>query len=123
MIVRYTDVLVTIWKVIEIFILSPLLLWQLCRRKIRVKNKHVQFSTVYKVHRTKILLKSYPEKLYCHGVSFTFPCPTANKYVENMCEDVIREMRRCCETHSGKSVCCSGFNDPKSEENQNNRKG
>uniref|UniRef100_A0A674MBU4 Cx9C motif-containing protein 4 n=1 Tax=Takifugu rubripes TaxID=31033 RepID=A0A674MBU4_TAKRU len=48
-------------------------------------------------------------------------CLQANKYVESMCEDVIKEMRRCCETHSGKSICCSGFNDPRSD-NQNNTK-
>ncbi|XP_018560581.1 cx9C motif-containing protein 4 [Lates calcarifer] len=36
-------------------------------------------------------------------------CLQANKYVESMCEDVIREMRRCCEAHTGNSICCSGF--------------
>ncbi|XP_060946201.1 cx9C motif-containing protein 4 [Limanda limanda] len=36
-------------------------------------------------------------------------CLQANKYVESMCEDVIREMRRCCETQAGNSICCSGF--------------
>ncbi|XP_056144494.1 cx9C motif-containing protein 4 [Lampris incognitus] len=37
-------------------------------------------------------------------------CLQANKYVESMCEDVIRAMRRCCEVHAGEnSVCCSGF--------------
>ncbi|KAM4598082.1 cx9C motif-containing protein 4 [Polymixia lowei] len=37
-------------------------------------------------------------------------CLQANKYIESMCEDVIREMRRCCETHGAdKSICCSGF--------------
>ncbi|XP_010728798.1 cx9C motif-containing protein 4 [Larimichthys crocea] len=38
-------------------------------------------------------------------------CLQANKYVESMCEDVIREMRRCCEVHAGHSICCSGFKD------------
>lgn len=58
----------------------------------------------------------------CHVVvSFTLLLPTANKYVESMCEDVIREMRRCCEALSGKSICCSGFNDPKPD-NQSNTK-
>ncbi|XP_053299308.1 cx9C motif-containing protein 4 [Pleuronectes platessa] len=36
-------------------------------------------------------------------------CLQANKYVESMCEDVIREMRRCCETQARISICCSGF--------------
>ncbi|KAL6470379.1 hypothetical protein MHYP_G00214980 [Metynnis hypsauchen] len=37
-------------------------------------------------------------------------CLQANKYIESRCEDVIRAMRQCCETHSGvNSVCCSGF--------------
>lgn len=46
------------------------------------------------------------------------PLPAANKYVESMCEDVIRDMRRCCEIHAAKSICCSGFKDPKSKEDQ-----
>ncbi|XP_030263142.1 cx9C motif-containing protein 4 [Sparus aurata] len=46
-------------------------------------------------------------------------CLQANKYVESMCEDVIRDMRRCCETAAGNSVCCSGFKDSKpAEENK-----
>ncbi|XP_071776792.1 cx9C motif-containing protein 4 [Centroberyx gerrardi] len=37
-------------------------------------------------------------------------CLQANKYMESQCEDVIREMRRCCEAQAaGSSVCCSGF--------------
>ncbi|XP_059893575.1 cx9C motif-containing protein 4 [Gadus macrocephalus] len=38
-------------------------------------------------------------------------CLQANKYVESMCEDVLREMRRCCQSLSADrvSVCCSGF--------------
>ncbi|XP_036380170.1 cx9C motif-containing protein 4 [Megalops cyprinoides] len=37
-------------------------------------------------------------------------CLQANKYIESRCEDVIREMRRCCAAHAGEeSVCCSGF--------------
>ncbi|XP_059204695.1 cx9C motif-containing protein 4 [Centropristis striata] len=45
-------------------------------------------------------------------------CLQANKYVESMCQDVIREMRRCCETHAANSICCSGFKDPKPTENK-----
>ncbi|XP_035470510.1 cx9C motif-containing protein 4 [Scophthalmus maximus] len=41
-------------------------------------------------------------------------CLQANKYVESMCEAVIREMLRCCETQAaGNSICCSGFKDSK----------
>ncbi|XP_034567329.1 cx9C motif-containing protein 4 [Notolabrus celidotus] len=47
-------------------------------------------------------------------------CLQGNKYVESMCEDVIREMRRCCETHVGNSICCSGFKDSKPSENKSN---
>ncbi|XP_061105016.1 cx9C motif-containing protein 4 [Conger conger] len=37
-------------------------------------------------------------------------CLQANKYIESRCQDVIREMRRCCSALVGKeSVCCSGF--------------
>ncbi|XP_019949980.2 cx9C motif-containing protein 4 [Paralichthys olivaceus] len=36
-------------------------------------------------------------------------CLQANRYVESMCEDVIQEMRRCCENLAGNSICCSGF--------------
>ncbi|XP_043078021.1 cx9C motif-containing protein 4 [Puntigrus tetrazona] len=37
-------------------------------------------------------------------------CLQANKYIERLCEDVIRDMRKCCEVHAGEnSVCCSGF--------------
>ncbi|CAL9693130.1 unnamed protein product [Knipowitschia caucasica] len=39
-------------------------------------------------------------------------CLQANKYLENMCEDVIREMRRCCKVHAENSICCSGFKSP-----------
>ncbi|KAK7130671.1 hypothetical protein R3I94_015970 [Phoxinus phoxinus] len=35
-------------------------------------------------------------------------CLQANKYIERRCEDVIRDMRKCCEVHES-SVCCSGF--------------
>ncbi|KAF7666006.1 hypothetical protein LDENG_00122230 [Lucifuga dentata] len=47
-------------------------------------------------------------------------CLQAHKYVESMCEDVIRDMRRCCETQAaGSSVCCSGFSkEPKPAENK-----
>ncbi|XP_034750786.1 cx9C motif-containing protein 4 [Etheostoma cragini] len=47
-------------------------------------------------------------------------CLQANKYVESVCQDVIREMRRCCEAQTGNSVCCSGFKDSKSTENKCN---
>ncbi|KAM6966129.1 cx9C motif-containing protein 4 [Tautogolabrus adspersus] len=47
-------------------------------------------------------------------------CLQANKYVESMCEDVIREMRRCCETQAGKSICCSGFRDSNPPKNKTN---
>ncbi|XP_061568184.1 cx9C motif-containing protein 4 [Cololabis saira] len=47
-------------------------------------------------------------------------CLQANKYVETLCEDVIQEMRRCCETATGHSVCCSGFKDPKQTETKKN---
>ncbi|XP_011476347.1 cx9C motif-containing protein 4 [Oryzias latipes] len=40
-------------------------------------------------------------------------CLQANKYVESKCEDVIREMQRCCAAQTGNSVCCSGFKDSK----------
>nr|XP_023700860.1 cx9C motif-containing protein 4 [Paramormyrops kingsleyae]XP_023700861.1 cx9C motif-containing protein 4 [Paramormyrops kingsleyae] len=37
-------------------------------------------------------------------------CLKENKYMESRCEDVIREMRHCCQQHAAeKSVCCSGF--------------
>ncbi|XP_029914314.1 cx9C motif-containing protein 4 [Myripristis murdjan] len=37
-------------------------------------------------------------------------CLQENRYVESLCEDVIREMRRCCRTQTAEtSVCCSGF--------------
>ncbi|XP_007560448.1 cx9C motif-containing protein 4 [Poecilia formosa] len=45
-------------------------------------------------------------------------CLQANKYMESMCEDVIRNMRRCCEVHRGNSTCCSGFKDSKPTENK-----
>ncbi|XP_017284807.1 cx9C motif-containing protein 4 [Kryptolebias marmoratus] len=45
-------------------------------------------------------------------------CLQANKYVESMCEDVIRDMRRCCEAHAGNSICCSGFRESKTTENK-----
>ncbi|KAM9391690.1 cx9C motif-containing protein 4 [Pholidichthys leucotaenia] len=45
-------------------------------------------------------------------------CLQAKKYVESLCEDVIREMQRCCESHAGNSVCCSGFRDSKPAENK-----
>ncbi|XP_053194755.1 cx9C motif-containing protein 4 [Scomber japonicus] len=45
-------------------------------------------------------------------------CLQANKYVESMCQDVIREMRRCCETHAANSICCSGFKDSKPEKGE-----
>lgn len=54
MTIRDTNIVLDIKEVFEIFSWFLLLLWQQCRRKIRVKNKHVQFSTVYKVHRTKV---------------------------------------------------------------------
>ncbi|KAK1878186.1 Cx9C motif-containing protein 4 [Dissostichus eleginoides] len=47
-------------------------------------------------------------------------CLQANKYVESMCQDVIRDMRRCCESQAGNSICCSGFKDSKPTENQSN---
>uniref|UniRef100_A0A8C6U7U8 Cx9C motif-containing protein 4 n=1 Tax=Neogobius melanostomus TaxID=47308 RepID=A0A8C6U7U8_9GOBI len=49
-------------------------------------------------------------------------CLQANKYLESMCEDVIREMRRCCETHAVNSICCSGFKGSAPTENKNNRR-
>ncbi|XP_046876063.1 cx9C motif-containing protein 4 [Hypomesus transpacificus] len=36
-------------------------------------------------------------------------CLQANKYIESRCEDVMREMLRCCSVHAENSVCCSGF--------------
>ncbi|XP_054891788.1 cx9C motif-containing protein 4 [Poeciliopsis prolifica] len=45
-------------------------------------------------------------------------CLQANKYMESMCEDVIRNMRRCCEIHGRNSTCCSGFKDSKPTENE-----
>ncbi|KAM7371812.1 hypothetical protein PAMP_009022 [Pampus punctatissimus] len=45
-------------------------------------------------------------------------CLQANKYVESKCEDVIREMRRCCKTHVANSICCSGFKDSKPTESK-----
>ncbi|XP_028456137.1 cx9C motif-containing protein 4 [Perca flavescens] len=47
-------------------------------------------------------------------------CLQANKYAESMCQDVIREMRRCCEAQTRNSVCCSGFKDSKPTENKRN---
>ncbi|KAJ0001259.1 hypothetical protein NQD34_006279 [Periophthalmus magnuspinnatus] len=47
-------------------------------------------------------------------------CLQANKYLEIMCEDVIREMRRCCETHAANSICCSGFKSSAPTESKNN---
>nr|XP_057905645.1 cx9C motif-containing protein 4 [Doryrhamphus excisus] len=40
-------------------------------------------------------------------------CLQANKYIESMCADVINDMRKCCQIHSARSLCCSGFKDPK----------
>ncbi|XP_030591777.1 cx9C motif-containing protein 4 [Archocentrus centrarchus] len=45
-------------------------------------------------------------------------CLQAHKYVESLCEKEIREMRRCCETHAGHSICCSGFKDSKPAESK-----
>ncbi|KAM4535382.1 cx9C motif-containing protein 4 [Fundulus heteroclitus] len=45
-------------------------------------------------------------------------CLQANKYLESLCEEVIRDMRRCCEAQGGNSVCCSGFKDPKPTEDK-----
>ncbi|KAG7259232.1 hypothetical protein CRUP_028720 [Coryphaenoides rupestris] len=38
-------------------------------------------------------------------------CLQANRYVESLCEDVIRDMQRCCQSLSAdrQSVCCTGF--------------
>ncbi|XP_054462906.1 cx9C motif-containing protein 4 [Anoplopoma fimbria] len=48
-------------------------------------------------------------------------CLQANKYMESMCRDVIREMRRCCSnTQAAKSICCSGFKDSKPTESKSN---
>ncbi|XP_075894764.1 cx9C motif-containing protein 4 [Nelusetta ayraudi] len=47
-------------------------------------------------------------------------CLQANKYVESMCADVIRDMRRCCEIHAAKSLCCSGFKNSESKEGHSN---
>ncbi|XP_026181841.1 cx9C motif-containing protein 4 [Mastacembelus armatus] len=47
-------------------------------------------------------------------------CLQANKYVESMCEDVVKEMRRCCATHAANSICCSGFKDTNPTENKTN---
>ncbi|XP_013879914.1 cx9C motif-containing protein 4 [Austrofundulus limnaeus] len=48
-------------------------------------------------------------------------CLQANKYVESLCEDVIREMRRCCEApRAVNSICCSGFREAKQAENKSN---
>nr|XP_020465904.1 cx9C motif-containing protein 4 [Monopterus albus] len=48
-------------------------------------------------------------------------CLQANKYMESMCEDVIKEMRRCCERHAENSNCCSGFKNSKPTENKTNK--
>nr|XP_043907277.1 cx9C motif-containing protein 4 isoform X2 [Solea senegalensis] len=45
-------------------------------------------------------------------------CLQAHRYVERMCDHVIQEMRRCCENQAGKSVCCSGFREPKPAEDK-----
>ncbi|XP_053708463.1 cx9C motif-containing protein 4 [Synchiropus splendidus] len=45
-------------------------------------------------------------------------CLQANKYMESQCEEVIREMRRCCQTHANNSICCSGFKENKTPENR-----
>ncbi|XP_028311675.1 cx9C motif-containing protein 4 [Gouania willdenowi] len=47
-------------------------------------------------------------------------CLQANKYMENLCEDVIRDMRRCCQTHARQSICCSGFKELKPAESNVN---
>ncbi|XP_008281321.1 cx9C motif-containing protein 4 [Stegastes partitus] len=47
-------------------------------------------------------------------------CLQANKYNESKCEDVIREMRRCCQAQTGNSICCSGFKDSKPAEDKSN---
>ncbi|XP_040047857.1 cx9C motif-containing protein 4 [Gasterosteus aculeatus] len=49
-------------------------------------------------------------------------CLQANRYQESMCEDVIREMRRCCDTQAGNSICCSGFKDSKPNESKSSAK-
>ncbi|XP_043913667.1 cx9C motif-containing protein 4 [Protopterus annectens] len=37
-------------------------------------------------------------------------CLQANNYLEEKCQAVIREMKKCCLISSAKdSVCCSGF--------------
>ncbi|TKS92109.1 Hemicentin-2 [Collichthys lucidus] len=60
----------------------------------------------------KAKTKGMPQKDPCQKQACAIQtCLQANKYVESMCEDVIREMRRCCEVHAGHSICCSGFKD------------
>ncbi|XP_008327465.1 cx9C motif-containing protein 4 [Cynoglossus semilaevis] len=48
-------------------------------------------------------------------------CLQANRYLESMCQEVIREMRRCCETQAEKSLCCSGFRDSKPAEEEKDK--
>ncbi|KAG7223187.1 hypothetical protein INR49_015795 [Caranx melampygus] len=65
----------------------------------------------------KAKTKGMPQKDPCQKQACAIQrCLQANKYVESMCEDVTRDMRRCCEMQAGKSICCSGFKDPKPAE-------
>ncbi|KAF7225607.1 cx9C motif-containing protein 4 [Nothobranchius furzeri] len=62
-----------------------------------------------------------PEKDPCQKQACAIQkCLQANNYSESLCENVIREMRRCCEAQAGKSICCSGFRESKPTGNKSN---
>uniref|UniRef100_A0A3B5MR28 Uncharacterized protein n=1 Tax=Xiphophorus couchianus TaxID=32473 RepID=A0A3B5MR28_9TELE len=54
-----------------------------------------------------------PQKDPCQKQACAIQKCLQNKYMESMCEEVIRNMRRCCDVHRGNSTCCSGFKDSK----------
>ncbi|XP_039622459.1 cx9C motif-containing protein 4 isoform X2 [Polypterus senegalus] len=64
-----------------------------------------------------------PEKDPCQKQACEIQkCLQANRYIESKCEHVIREMQRCCATHSAdKSVCCSGFKKEQVEDKTKNK--
>ncbi|KAL0994131.1 hypothetical protein UPYG_G00118110 [Umbra pygmaea] len=60
--------------------------------------------------RTNRVVGNMPQKDPCQKQACAIQkCLQANKYIETMCEDVIRAMRMCCEQTGKNSVCCSGF--------------
>ncbi|CAK6971173.1 hypothetical protein F2P81_015146 [Scomber scombrus] len=85
-----------------------------CTASNKLEKKSKQFIV-------KANTKGMPKKDPCQKQACAIQkCLQANKYVESMCEDVIRAMRRCCETHSANSICCSGFKDSKPEKGEQN---